>query len=108
LAAWLVAFQFEGSQEFFSIDIADYVPALGSGGLAVYRAKLADIVGSLPALTDEQEQSLFKQEYADRTRGGATPNTGTPGSASNTTPADSPRWTVRSRRSCWPLAPSGR
>lgn len=41
LVTWLVKFQFDGTQDFFHIDIANYATALGPKGLALYRAKLA-------------------------------------------------------------------
>jgi Family of unknown function (DUF6880) len=43
LVTWLVKFQFDGTQDFFHIDISDYAPALGDKGLALYRAELAEI-----------------------------------------------------------------
>jgi Family of unknown function (DUF6880) len=67
LATWLVKFQFDGTQDFCSIDIADYVPALGDKGLALYRAKLDEIAAGLPpALTGEQERALFDRRLVDR------------------------------------------
>jgi hypothetical protein len=47
LVAWMITFQFDGIQDFFSIDVADYAPVLGPDGLALYRAKLAEITGGL-------------------------------------------------------------
>jgi tetratricopeptide (TPR) repeat protein len=47
LVAWMIKFQFGGTQDFFSIDVADYAPVLGPDGLALYRAKLAEIAGRL-------------------------------------------------------------
>jgi hypothetical protein len=47
LATWLIKFQFDGTQDFFSIDVADYATALGPDGLALYRANLAEIAAGL-------------------------------------------------------------
>ncbi|WP_281906028.1 DUF6880 family protein [Phytohabitans aurantiacus] len=47
LAAWMVKFQFDGTQDFFSIDVADYASVLGPEGLVLYRAQLAEIAGGL-------------------------------------------------------------
>jgi hypothetical protein len=47
LATWMIKFQFDGTQDFFSIDVADYAPALGRDGLALYRARLAEIAAGL-------------------------------------------------------------
>jgi hypothetical protein len=67
LVAWLVKFQFDGTQDFFHIDIADYAPALGTKGLTLYRAKLAEVEASLPpALTEEQERLRFENRFTDR------------------------------------------
>lgn len=47
LATWLIKFQFDGTQDFFSIDVADYAPVLGPDGLVLYRAKLVEIDAGL-------------------------------------------------------------
>jgi hypothetical protein len=47
LATWMIKFQFDGTQDFFSIDVADYATALGPDGSALYRAKLAEIAAGL-------------------------------------------------------------
>jgi hypothetical protein len=61
LVIWMIKFQLDSDQDFFSIDVADYAPVLGPDGLALYRAKLAEIAAGLapePAevgrLTDPQ------------------------------------------------------
>jgi hypothetical protein len=60
LADWMIKFQFDGTQDFFSIDVGDYAPVLGSDGLALYRAKLADIAGGL-----RPEPAGFRGRLAD-------------------------------------------
>ena len=40
LVDWLIAFQFDGKQDFFEIDPVDYAPALGDEGLQRYREQL--------------------------------------------------------------------
>jgi tetratricopeptide (TPR) repeat protein len=53
LVAWMIKFQFDGTQDFFGLDVADYAEALGQDGLALYRAKLAEIADGLgPASTE--------------------------------------------------------
>jgi hypothetical protein len=47
LVTWLIKFQFDGTQDFFSIDVADYAEVLGTAGLSLYRAKLAEIADGL-------------------------------------------------------------
>jgi hypothetical protein len=67
LVDWLVKLQFDGTQDFFHIDIADYAPALGQKGLALYRAKLAEIEAGLgPEPTEEQERAYFEGRFDDR------------------------------------------
>jgi hypothetical protein len=66
LVAWMIKFQFDGTQDFFTVDIADYAPVLGPKGLTLYRAKLTEIGDGLgPDLTDEQELSLFEQRWSE-------------------------------------------
>jgi hypothetical protein len=66
LVAWLVKFQFDGAQDFFHIDIADYTPALGGKGVDLYRAKLAQIEAGLgPEPTEEQERAYFEGRFDD-------------------------------------------
>ncbi|MET7426130.1 DUF6880 family protein [Dactylosporangium sp. NPDC005555] len=61
LVPWMIKFQFDSTQDFFSIDIADYASALGPDGLAQYKARLAEIAGGLgPEPTDAQQRSYFK------------------------------------------------
>jgi hypothetical protein len=66
LVTWLAKFQFDGTQDFFHIDIADYAPALGAKGVALYRAQLAEIEAALgPAPTEEQERAYFERRFDD-------------------------------------------
>lgn len=48
LVAWLIKFQFDGTQDFFSIDIVDYASALGDDGIARYEDELAKIAAAIP------------------------------------------------------------
>ena len=43
LVDWLIAFQFDGRQDFFEIDPVAYRTALGPAGIAMYRARLDEI-----------------------------------------------------------------
>jgi hypothetical protein len=66
LVAWMIKFQFDGTQDFFTIDVADYAAVLQAEGLALYRAKLAEIAGGLgPAPTEPGEawHTRFLLEY---------------------------------------------
>jgi hypothetical protein len=56
LVAWMIKFQFDGTQDFFTIDVADYAEALGPDGTALYRAKLAEIADGLGPEPAEQRQ----------------------------------------------------
>jgi hypothetical protein len=89
LAAWMIKFQFDGTQDFFSIDVADYASVLGSDGLALYRAKLAEIAGGLgPEPADDVFGSAIPRAGRRRHR------TGIRGSCWSTTPAGSRWWTA--------------
>ena len=48
LVRWLIAFQFDGRQDFFAIDPVQYAPTLGEQGMARYRAELAELEQTLP------------------------------------------------------------
>lgn len=47
LVRWLIAFQFDGRQDWFEIDPVAYAPVLGEQGMALYRSKLAGIAAAL-------------------------------------------------------------
>lgn len=58
LVDWMLAFQLDGRQDFFEIDIVDYAPALGPAGVERYRAALADREAALgPAPAREERWS---------------------------------------------------
>jgi hypothetical protein len=67
LVPWMIKFQCDGTQDFFSIDVADYAPVLGPDGLALYRARLAEIASGLgPEPTDEEEErSYFEGRFTE-------------------------------------------
>lgn len=48
LVAWLIKFQFDGTQDFFSIDIVNYASALGVTGIARYENELDKIAATIP------------------------------------------------------------
>lgn len=48
LADWMIAFQFHGDVDYFTIDPVAYAPALGEKGMAVYRRKLTEIEANAP------------------------------------------------------------
>jgi hypothetical protein len=47
LVGWMIDFQFHGKVDYFTIDPVAYAPALGSAGLAKYRARLDEIRAGL-------------------------------------------------------------
>lgn len=66
LVAWMIAFQFDGVVDFFTLDPAAYGPALGERGLALYRARLAEIADQVgPELTEQQENALWQRRLTD-------------------------------------------
>jgi hypothetical protein len=68
LVGWMIKFQFDGRQDFFYLDVAQYASALGPRGLKLYRAKLAEIADGLgPSLPEEKKRAL----WADPTKRGA-------------------------------------
>jgi hypothetical protein len=68
LVGWMIKFQFDGRQDFFDLDVAQYASALGPRGLTLYRAKLAEIADGLgPSLPEEKKRAL----RADPTQRGA-------------------------------------
>lgn len=70
LVTWMIKFQFDGTQDFFTVDVADYAPVLGPDGLALYRSKLAEIAAGLgpePAETLSQtDPEVWREAAQDR------------------------------------------
>ena len=57
LVDWLIAFQFDGKQDFFQVDPVAYAPALGDLGLQRYRdqlKRLRDELGPQPSASDRR------------------------------------------------------
>jgi len=55
---WMMKFQFDGDIDYFHLDPVAYAPALGLQGMAIYRAKLDEVVRSLgPRPTEDQRWS---------------------------------------------------
>lgn len=66
LVAWMIDFQFDGVVDYFTLDPAAYGPALGDRGIALYKAKLAEIAASVgPAPTEAEEHAYWLQRVAD-------------------------------------------
>ena len=66
LVAWMIDFQFDGVVDYFTLDPAAYGPALGDRGMALYKARLAEIAASVgPAPTEAEEHALWLQRTAD-------------------------------------------
>jgi hypothetical protein len=66
LVAWMIKFQFDRTQDFFFLDVADYAPVLGPDGLALYRARLAEIAAGLgPEPVEEQRQASVERRLTD-------------------------------------------
>ena len=47
LVDWMLRFQFDGDVDYFEIDPVAYAPALGTSGMAAYRARLSDFQAGL-------------------------------------------------------------
>ena len=47
LVDWMMRFQFDGDVDYLAIDPVAYAPALGTSGMAAYRARLCDIEAGL-------------------------------------------------------------
>ena len=43
LVDWMMKFQFDSEVDYFELDLVAYAPALGDGGMAVYRKRLAEL-----------------------------------------------------------------
>lgn len=121
LVTWLVAFHLDGRQDFFEIDPVAYAPDLGEKGMAVHRAKLAQVAATLPPehagshrWSDEHGHTRFVLDWkpnawpcstkTSRPSSAPTPGTGRspPGSR---TPGEP--W-ARSASSTWPSTGSSR
>ena len=55
LVDWLIDFQFDGSQDFFTPDVAAYADALGTPGLTLFETRLRDIQNRLPVTIGEPD-----------------------------------------------------
>ncbi len=59
LVDWLINFEFDGSQDFFTPDIADYTAALGVTGANLLLDRLDALEAELPPLTGEWDSARF-------------------------------------------------
>ncbi|ORM38058.1 hypothetical protein BFL43_01565 [Williamsia sp. 1135] len=65
LVTWMIKFQFENECDFFTIDPADYAPALGDKGIARYREQLGEIRDNLGPVSEfNHDKSAL--EYNDQ------------------------------------------
>lgn len=64
LVEWMVAFQFDGQQDFFLLDPVDYAPALGETGMTRYRTALADISAGLAPVPADAERWNWPDSHA--------------------------------------------
>ncbi|MHB1172401.1 MAG: SWIM zinc finger family protein [Lacisediminihabitans sp.] len=60
LVDWLIAFQFDGTQDFFNPDIVDYSGALGEIGLRRFGEKLDTLDGQLEAQPTDTDSVIFR------------------------------------------------
>ncbi|WP_155838770.1 DUF6880 family protein [Arthrobacter castelli] len=65
LVAWLIKFQFDGTQDFFTIDIVRYAGALGNKGMAKYRDELHKIAESLPPEPTREEEHAIRPVFGN-------------------------------------------
>jgi tetratricopeptide (TPR) repeat protein len=59
LVTWLIDFRFDGTQDYFEPDIADYAAALGAPGLALLRERLDALEAALPPQTTEWDSARW-------------------------------------------------
>jgi hypothetical protein len=64
LVDWMVAFQFDGKQDFFLLDPVDYAPALGETGMTRYRTALAGISAGLAPIPADAERWNWPDSHA--------------------------------------------
>ena len=75
LADWLINFRFDGTQDYFEPDIADYTAALGAPGLALVSDRLDALEAELPTVTDRTD---FARDLVARYRHRVAVATGDP------------------------------
>ncbi|MBT2517667.1 hypothetical protein J7E29_09505 [Streptomyces sp. ISL-90] len=61
LVRWIVAFAFDEEVDYFQVDIARYVEALGPRGVARYRAELDRIEASVPDVSHDDVMATVRQ-----------------------------------------------
>lgn len=59
LATWLIDFRFDGTQDYFEPDIADYADALGAPGLSLLADRLDELEAVLPPRTDAYDSNRW-------------------------------------------------
>ncbi|WP_448006166.1 DUF6880 family protein [Agromyces bauzanensis] len=61
LVRWILAFDFDEEVDYFQVDIARYVDALGPRGVARYRAELDRIEASVPDVSHDDVMATVRQ-----------------------------------------------
>lgn len=65
LVSWLIKFQFDGTQDFFEIDIVRYAGVLGDKGLAKYRSELGKVAESLPPEPSRENELAMRPVFGN-------------------------------------------
>ena len=63
LVDWLIAFQFDGSQDYVELDVADYAVALGDTGLRRFRERLDAIEQRLEPIAEPFDSIRLRLEH---------------------------------------------
>jgi hypothetical protein len=64
LVDWMMRFQFDGDVDYVAIDPVAYAPALGTSGMAAYRAQLSDIEAGLGPRPSAEERLTSRHSHA--------------------------------------------
>jgi hypothetical protein len=63
LVDWMIKFQFDGDVDYFELDPVAYAPALGTKGMAMYRARLEEVRATLgPQPGDPLDHTPYRHE----------------------------------------------
>jgi hypothetical protein len=63
LVDWLIDFQFDGKQDFFTLDVASYAEALGASGLKQFGDRLHALADQLDTPSDEWDSRRYLTQH---------------------------------------------